>query len=134
MRSGAAGAYNSDMDQSQMDRRLADWIAGYRRAWESNDVDDIRALFTEDAEYYTEPYARPWHGQDDIVGGWLDARDEPGDFTFQWAPLVVTPDLAAVQATTVYIAERTYSNLWIIRFAPDGRASEFTEWWMKHPD
>ena len=34
----------------------------------------------------------------------------------------------------MYIAERTYSNLWVIRFAPDGRAREFTEWWMKQPD
>ncbi|HEY9477764.1 MAG TPA: nuclear transport factor 2 family protein [Microbacteriaceae bacterium] len=122
------------MDQSQMDQRLADWMAGYRSAWESNDPDDIRALFTEDAEYYTEPFAEPWRGHDEIVKGWLEARDEPGDTSFEWVPLVVTPELAVVQATTVYIAERTYSNLWVIRFAPDGRAREFTEWWMKQPD
>jgi ketosteroid isomerase-like protein len=129
LRSRAVGAYNGRMEQT-----LADWMAGYRRAWESNDPDDIRALFTEDAEYYTEPFAEPWRGQDAIVEGWLEAKDDPGDTTFEWAPLVVTPELSAVQATTVYIAERTYSNLWVIRFAPDGRAREFTEWWMKHPD
>ena len=28
---------------------LADWIAAYERAWASNDPDEIRALFTEDA-------------------------------------------------------------------------------------
>ncbi|GAB3030896.1 hypothetical protein GCM10027052_04090 [Parafrigoribacterium mesophilum] len=117
-----------------MDETVADWMAGYRRAWESNDPNDIRALFTEDAEYRTEPYAEPWRGQDEIVEGWLEAKDEPGDTTFVWEPVVVTPEVAAIEATTVYTGERTYSNLWLIRFSPDGRAREFTEWWMKQPD
>lgn len=112
---------------------VADWVAGYRRAWESNAPEDIRALFTEDATYRTEPYAEPWLGRERIVAGWLAAKDEPGDTTFEWEPLVVTDEVAVVQATTLYIAERTYSNLWVIRFADDGRAREFTEWWMKHP-
>lgn len=123
------------MDQtSGAGETLADWMAGYRRAWESNDPDDIRALFTEDAQYRTEPYAQPWLGQDEIVESWLEAKDEPGDTTFEWEPLIVTPEVAAIEATTVYIGERSYSNLWVIRFAPDGRAREFTEWWMKQPD
>lgn len=122
------------MNENHTGQRLADWMDGYRRAWDSNDPDDIRALFTEDAEYYTEPFAEPWAGQDAIVAGWLAAKDDPGDTTFEWEPLVDTPELSAVQATTVYIAERTYSNLWVIRFASDGRAREFTEWWMKQPD
>ena len=29
---------------------ITNWIDLYRRAWESNEPDDIRALFTEDAE------------------------------------------------------------------------------------
>lgn len=116
-----------------MDQTVADWIDGYRRAWESNDPADIRAIFTEDAVYRTEPYAEPWRGQDQIVAGWLEARDEPRDTTFEWEPLAVTAEVALVQGTTVYRAGRSYSNLWVIRFAPDGRAREFTEWWMKHP-
>jgi ketosteroid isomerase-like protein len=117
-----------------MDDTLSDWITGYRRAWESNDPTDIRSLFTEDAEYRTEPYAPAWRGQDAIVEGWLEAKDEPGETTFDWKPVVQASDIAVVEATTVYRAGRTYSNLWVIRLAPDGRAREFTEWWMKHPD
>jgi ketosteroid isomerase-like protein len=117
-----------------MDQTLADWIAGYRRAWESNDPTDIRSLFTEDAEYRTEPYAPAWRGQDAIIEGWLEAQDEPGETTFEWKPVVVTDGVAIVEATTVYRAGRTYSNLWVIRLTNDGRASSFTEWWMKHPD
>jgi hypothetical protein len=24
----------------------------------------------------------------------------------------------------------TYDNMWVIDFAPDGRAAEFTDWWI----
>ena len=113
-----------------MSDRVTAWIDGYRRAWESNEPGDIRALFTEDAEYRTEPYSEPWSGLDDIVDGWLEAADEPGETTFDWAPLVETDEVAIVQATTVYAGGPTYSNLWVIRLARDGRATEFTEWWM----
>ena len=60
----------------------------------------------------------------------MDHADSPGDFTFDWAPLVLTPEVSIVQGTTRYTVGTVYSNLWVIRFAPDGRAREFTEWWM----
>ncbi|WP_426517717.1 nuclear transport factor 2 family protein [Diaminobutyricibacter sp. McL0618] len=108
----------------------ATWIEGYRRAWESNDPDDIRALFTENAQYRTEPFADPWIGHLEIVEGWLDAQDEPGAADFAWRVLGHDGSLAFVEGVTEYHAGATYSNLWVIRLEPDGRASEFTEWWM----
>lgn len=117
---------------------ISGWIARYRRAWESNEPDDIRALFTDDADYRTEPFSPAWHGHDEIVAGWLGAKDSPASTTFSWqvlrAPEAHLPDdIAIVQATTVYLNGPTYSNLWLIRLAPDDRASEFTEWWMEQP-
>jgi hypothetical protein len=43
--------------------------------------------------------------------------------------------VAVVQGETAYHDEppRTYSNLWVIRLAGDGRCSQFTEWWMEQP-
>jgi hypothetical protein len=117
--------------------RTADWMSAYQDAWTSNDPADIRALFTEDAHYRTEPYAEPWTGVDAIVSGWLELADGPGSFTFEWAPLVETAELALVQGTTRYTDGPVYSNLWVIRFAPDGRATAFTEWYMdqgRHTD
>jgi uncharacterized protein (TIGR02246 family) len=73
------------MDEAQA-RRVQAWIDGYVRAWNSNDPADIRALFTQDAAYFSEPYSRPWRGQDEIVRQWLDRRDEPGQAQFQLAP------------------------------------------------
>lgn len=108
------------------------WLDGYMRAWRTNAPEDIRALFTEDARYYTAPFRQPWHGHDEIVEGWLEARDEPGEYGFDWEPLADTDELAIIQGVTTY-PDDTYSNLWVIRFAPDGRATEFTEWFMEHP-
>lgn len=110
--------------------KVTEWIERYRHAWESNEPDDIRALFTEDAQYRTEPYADPWTGHAQIVDGWLEAADDPGETEFAWSTLVEADELAVVTAETVYSGGPTYSNMWVIRFAPDGRALAFTEWWM----
>ena len=110
------------------------WVANYRVAWESNTPDDIGGLFSEDAAYFTEPYAKPWLGRDEIVAQWIARKDEPGDTTFDWHPLIVTEDLAIIEATTVYRSPaRTYSNMWVLRLDNAGQARQFTEWWMEHP-
>ena len=109
------------------------WVDNYRKAWESNDPHDIADLFAEDAAYFTEPYAKPWLGRAEIVAKWVEARDEPGTTTFEWHPLIVTDDLAIIEATTIYPTE-TYSNLWVLRLDNLGQARQFTEWWMRHPE
>jgi len=110
------------------------WVENYRRAWESNDPEHIGGLFADDAAYFTEPFATPWLGRDEIVAQWLRRRDEPGDATFEWHPIIVTEDLAVIEATTVYREPpRTYSNMWVLRLDNLGQARQFTEWWMKHP-
>src|SRR5690606_5097142 len=58
------------------------WMNGYLRAWDSNDPADIAALFTDDGEYLTAPYATPRRGVDAIVAGWIEDEDQPGDYTF----------------------------------------------------
>jgi uncharacterized protein (TIGR02246 family) len=116
-------------------RRLQTWVDGYVQAWNSNDPAAIGVLFTQDAVYYTEPYSPPWRGRDEIVRRWLDRKDEPGETEFRWHPLAVSPDVAVVQGETVYrTPPQAYSNLWIIRLDAKGRCTEFTEWWMQHPD
>jgi uncharacterized protein (TIGR02246 family) len=112
--------------------RVTAWVQGYRKAWESNDPGDVAALFTEDAEYRTAPYDRPRRGRDEVVKGWLDDRDEPGTTTFSWSLIAMDGDVAVVEGTTIY-PDRTYSNLWVLRLAEDGRCGRFTEWYMKHP-
>jgi hypothetical protein len=109
------------------------WMDQYVRAWTSNEPDDIRALFTEDAVYNTRPHdQQAWRGREAIVKEWSgDSSDKPEDWKFEWTLLGRDGDTAFVQGLTTYLnGQPTYDNLWVIRFAEDGRAREFTEWYM----
>lgn len=117
------------------DRAAAeDWFRRYRVAWESNDEGDIRGLFTDDAVYRGKPDdPEPYVGLEAIVAGWLDDADQPGDTEFEWAVLAVDADVAIARCVTTYLNEEpptTYDNLFVIRLAPGGRATEFTDWWI----
>ena len=117
------------MDETAVER----WIEGYIRAWRSNDPDDIGSLFTDDALYFTAPHREPWRGREGIVDGWLGRKDEPGEWNFRYEVLATTDDLAFVEGWTDYEGQvpPRFANLWVIRLAPDGRCSRFTEWWME---
>ncbi len=108
------------------------WIGNYRTAWESNDPGDIGNLFAKDAAYFTEPYGKPWLGRKQIIRKWLKRADKPGTTDFEWHPLIVTDELAIIEATTKY-PKKTFSNLWVLRLDGSGQARQFTEWWMQHP-
>ena len=108
------------------------WLDNYRTAWASNAPDDIRALFTEGATYAGGPFdPEPWVGREGIVAGWLEHRDEPGEYTFEGAPLAYSDGVGIIQGRTDYADGRVYANLWVIRFADDGRAESFVEWYME---
>jgi ketosteroid isomerase-like protein len=109
-------------------------MAGYLKAWDSNSADDIRALFTDDAAYLTAPFVPARIGIDAIVAGWIEDQDQPGDHEFTWHEVARDGDLAFVEGDTLYSDGRRYANLWVIRFATDGRASAYTEWYMRYPD
>jgi uncharacterized protein (TIGR02246 family) len=114
---------------------VAAWVANYRNAWQTNDPADIGNLFAEDAAYFTEPYATPWLTRDTIVANWIDRKDDPGTTTFTWHPVIVTDELAIIEATTTYTAPKqaVYHNLWVLRLDNSGQARQFTEWWMAEP-
>ncbi|QAY74745.1 hypothetical protein ET445_16785 [Agromyces protaetiae] len=117
-----------------MPSAAAEWVAGYVQAWQTNDPADIGALFTDDAVYLTAPDATPRRGRDAIVAGWLEDLDEPGTWAFDWRLLHEAPGIAFIQGRTVYPARgNDYVNLWVLRLADDGRATEFTEWYMPRP-
>ncbi len=114
------------------------WMRGYLKAWESDSPEEIAALFTEDARYYTEPYAEPWEGRETIVREWIERGDSGSEWSFGYDVVAEDGDTAVIRGVTRYEPEtaeetegKTYHNIWIVRLASDGRASEFTEWWMK---
>ena len=114
--------------------QIENWIDRYRVAWESNDPDDIRALFTPDAEYRTGPSDAPWAGHEAIVAGWLEAADEPGTSSYESRVMAVDGDLGIAQLRVDYTEGRRYDNLWLIELDDDARARRFTEWYMTRPE
>ena len=65
---------------------------------------------------------------------WFIGPSSCWEAEFRWHLVAVTPDVAFVQGETIYRTPRhTYSNLWVIRLDTEGRCTEFTEWWMRHP-
>jgi uncharacterized protein (TIGR02246 family) len=126
-----------------MDRAgVEHWMEGYLRAWRSDDPDEIAALFTEDAAYAPFPWPRKgvrfWEGRDLIVEKWLGHGDSKVDWRFDHTILAVEGDTAVIEGWTTYPPtddepEEAYANIWLVRFADDGRAREFAEWWVERP-
>ena len=114
------------------------WLAAYRHAWGTDDPDDVAALFTEDATYSPWPFSKPWEGRDAIIARWIERGDSRNPWIFDAEVLAVEGDTGVIQGLTTYPAhddeaEDAYSNIWVVRLAPDGRARSFAEWWIQRP-
>ena len=104
------------------------WVAGYEQAWRDGDLEAVETLFTEEARYRLSPYDESESGQDAIKALWLD--DEGEVFTMEAEPVAVEGRDAVVRVKVVYgdSVRQEYLDLWVIRFAEDGRAEDFEEW------
>lgn len=117
---------------------LQAWIDGYVRAWESSDSSEIGALFAEDALYYTHPFREPWRGRDAIVKNWTEQPDPPGTWECEYRAIAVGGDVGVVRGHTTYFKddgsgqiETEYANVFVIELDGEGRAREFTEFFMR---
>ena len=111
------------------------WVAGYERAWRDGDLDGVTRLFTEDARYLVSPYAEPRVGHGEIQAFW---RDDVGrEFTVSAEPVAVEGPDAVVRLEVGYVdpQPQEYRDIWLLRFADDGRVEHFEEWafWPDKP-
>jgi ketosteroid isomerase-like protein len=123
------------------------WLHAYVEAWKTYDRDRISALFSEDVRYRYHPYDDPVRGRDAVVASWLgegdegsaSTRDEEGTYDATYRAAAVSGDVAVATGTTTYSAEpggsvdRVFHNCFVMRFDPEGRCREFTEWFMEQP-
>ena len=134
-----------------MDRtRVQDWLDRYVEAWKTFDPAKIASLFAEDATYRYHPYDpedEVVRGRDAIVRDWIEpegnasARDEPGTYDGHYEVYAVDGDRAVATGWSRYwtdadrtTLDRTYDNVYLLRFDGQGRCAEFTEYYMKEPD
>jgi hypothetical protein len=114
------------------------WLERYRAAWTTDDPQQIGDLFTEEATYSPWPFSKPWEGREAIVAKWIERGDSKDPWRFESELLAVEGDTGVVKGLTTYPAhddeaEDAYSNIWVIRLEPDGRARSFAEWWIQRP-
>ena len=57
---------------------FAGWLERYIGAWASNDLDEVEALFAEDAVYSYGPFSDEAHGREEIVRRWVEGGVQPG--------------------------------------------------------
>jgi ketosteroid isomerase-like protein len=114
------------------------WLAGYEAAWRAPGSEGLTELFTSDATYLQSPYEQPITGLDAIKRMWeAEEEDGPGEvFTIATSIVAVDGPVAVVRAEVIYgdPPRQEYRDLWVIRFADDGRCAWFEEWpyWPGH--
>ena len=119
-------------------QQVLDWIDRYEGAWRDPDTGSVRSLFTEDATYRMSPYEEPHSGLAAIAEMWEAEREGPDEaFTMTSEIVAVDGDVAVARVEVIYgdPNDREYRDLWVMRFAPDGRCVAFEEWpfWPGQP-
>lgn len=112
------------------ERALA-WVADYERAWRTPGTDVLADIFTADATYQQAPYLEPVAGLGAIARMWEAERDGPDEeFRLTSQRVALEGDTAVVRVEVRYggLVPREYRDLWVLRFAPDGKCRAFEEW------
>ena len=136
---GCCREARSDDKLTPMDRdHLNGWIAAYERAWRTPGTETLATIFTAEATYRQGPYRKPIIGLPAIARMWEDERDGPDEVFHMTSEVVaVEGDTAVVRVEVRYGTPvgQEYRDLWIMRFAEDGRCSSFEEWpfWPGQP-
>ncbi len=111
--------------------RTEAWVAAYELAWRTAGTESLRELFGEDAVYRMSPFEPPATGIASIAELWERERQGPDEeFEMSHEIVAVDGDTAVVKVEVRYGPPDClhYRDLWIVRFAGDGRCREFEEW------
>jgi hypothetical protein len=110
---------------------VAQWVAGYERAWRSPGTDTLSGLFTADAIYSQGPYEEAVVGLPAISTMWERERSGPDeDFRMTSEVVAVDGETAVVRVEVHYggPTKQEFRDLWVMGFAADGRCQAFEEW------
>jgi len=113
-----------------------EWIDAYERAWRTAGTEALAGLFREDATYRMSPFAPPARGLGEIGALWERERAGPDEgFEMSCEVVAVDGNTAVARIAVEYVDGNEYRDVWIVRFAPDGRCRQFEEWpfWPGQP-
>jgi hypothetical protein len=112
-------------------RRLADWVAGYERAWRTSGTEQLGELFAPDAVYSTGPYEAPHRGLEAIAAMWEAERiDADESFELESEIVAVEGNVGVVRVEVDYGPPKSqqYRDLWVIELDGEGFCTSFAEW------
>ncbi len=117
--------------------QLLAWVDRYEQAWRTAGTEGLGGLFTDEAEYLVTPYDEPVRGLGAIRQFWDEDRDGPDEVFTMSAEVVACSGSTGVARVVVLYGDplaQEYLDLWVVRFAADGRAERFEEWpfWPTH--
>jgi hypothetical protein len=107
------------------------WIARYELAWRTPGTASLSELFADDATYQVAPFEPPIVGLAAIAEMWEAERQGADERFAMDAEVVAIDDNVAVARVAVRYEDPVaaeYRDVWIIRFATDGRCQAFEEW------
>lgn len=111
------------------------WLDAYGRAWEELDARAFASLFEEDALYWWGPFSQPLRGRTEIETRVRAALAAQTDVRFGYEQLALTDDGRGVSRWWVSyrVAEdaaiEENEGVFLVTLDPDGRCTEFREWW-----
>jgi len=115
-----------------MDRDgVSQWVARYELAWRTPGTEVLPALFTPDVTYLASPWAPAIRGLDEVARFWEAERAGPDEPFTMTSDIVALDDVHAVVRVMVdYGGDQPtrWRDLWVMRFAADGRCQVFEEW------
>ncbi|SCG63508.1 nuclear transport factor 2 family protein [Micromonospora halophytica] len=117
---------------------MTGWLGAYEQAWRAPGTELLATIFTADASYLQGPYRTPIVGLPGIARMWADERIGPDEVFHLTSEIVAVEGDTAVARVEVRYGnpvDQEYRDLWIMRFAEDGRCRSFEEWpfWPAQP-
>jgi uncharacterized protein (TIGR02246 family) len=110
------------------------WLDAYFHAWETNDADDVAALFTEDAVYQVDPFREPWRGRDEIVRWWVEGGANDVEHAYEVIAVDRDVGVASWHAITKPpgdAVEVEHDGVLVVTIGPDGRCRDHREWYAR---
>jgi ketosteroid isomerase-like protein len=115
---------------------VARWIAAYEAAWRAPGTDALAGIFTPDATYLQGPYDEPVTGLPAIARMWEAEREGPDEAFRMTSDIIAVDGASAVVRVQVSYGDpvaQEFRDLWLVRFAADGRCASFEEWPFSPP-
>ena len=113
-----------------------DLLDRYRQAWETFDGDAWADLFSEDVEYYEDPFGGPLVGRNAVRAYLLEAAENQQQVEMTVERHWVLPPTVLASWHASYVRRRDSARVRLAGFmtlesAEDGRIARFREWYHR---